>query len=104
MAATSGHFRIMEGEWLVDEKRIPAKGVSAIPVPVGEVDMVEFMDTKPEGETEEPAMAREPVLAPSKQRAMLKNRDSRRSGSAPMAVADMVKPLPPPASPPKKTD
>ena len=38
-----GHFRIAEGEWLVGDERIPAKGVVAIVVPAREVDMVEFL-------------------------------------------------------------
>ena len=38
-----GHFRIAEGEWLVGDERIPAKGVVAIVVPAKEVDMVEFL-------------------------------------------------------------
>ena len=43
-----GHFRIAEGEWLEEDKRIPAKGVSAILIPVGEVEMVEFLNNNPE--------------------------------------------------------
>ena len=38
-----GHFRIAEGEWLLGDERIPAKGVVAIVVPAREVDMVEFL-------------------------------------------------------------
>ena len=38
-----GHFRISEGEWLVDDKRIPAEGVAAILIPGSEVEMVEFL-------------------------------------------------------------
>ena len=38
-----GHFRIAEGEWLVEDKRIPATGVSAVLIPAGKVEMVEFM-------------------------------------------------------------
>lgn len=38
-----GHFRIAEGEWLVDDERIPATGVSAILIPTNEVEMVEFL-------------------------------------------------------------
>ena len=38
-----GHFRIAEGEWLVDDKRAPATGVSAILIPAREVEMVEFL-------------------------------------------------------------
>ena len=38
-----GHFRIAEGEWLVEDKRIAAEGVIAIVVPAREVEMVEFM-------------------------------------------------------------
>ncbi len=38
-----GHFRIAEAEWLADEKRIPATGVSAILIPVDQVEMVEFV-------------------------------------------------------------
>lgn len=43
-----GHFRIAEGEWLEEDKRTPAKGVSAILIPVGEVEMVEFLNNNPE--------------------------------------------------------
>ena len=43
-----GHFRIAEGEWLVKDERIPAKGVSAILIPAGEVEMVEFLNNNPE--------------------------------------------------------
>ena len=39
-----GHFRITDGEWLENGKRKPATGVAAILVPVGEVEMVEFME------------------------------------------------------------
>ncbi len=40
-----GHFRIAEGEWLVEDepRRILAEGVLAIVVPAREVEMVEFM-------------------------------------------------------------
>ena len=38
-----GHFRISEGEWLDDDKRIPATGVSAVLIPASEVEMVEFL-------------------------------------------------------------
>ena len=38
-----GHFRIAEGEWLDDDKRIPAKGVAAVLIPASEVEMVEFL-------------------------------------------------------------
>ena len=47
-----GHFRIAEGEWLVEEERIPAKGVSAILIPAGEIEMVEFLNSTHE-ESEE---------------------------------------------------
>ena len=46
-----GHFLIEEGEWLNDNQRIPAKGVTGILVPASEVEMVEFLiqatSTKP---------------------------------------------------------
>ena len=45
-----GHFRIAEGEWLVDDRRIPATGVSAILIPAGEVEMVEFLQMEFESE------------------------------------------------------
>ena len=48
-----GHFRIAESEWLVEDERRPAKGVSAILIPAGEVEMVEFLDSKPNEETKE---------------------------------------------------
>ena len=38
-----GHFRIAEAEWLVESERISATGVSAILIPAGEVEMVEFL-------------------------------------------------------------
>ena len=38
-----GHFRIAEGEWLVEDKRIWAEGVVAIVIPAKEVEMVEFI-------------------------------------------------------------
>lgn len=38
-----GHFRIRDAEWLLDDARVPATGVSAILIPAGEVEMVEFM-------------------------------------------------------------
>ena len=42
-----GHFRIAEGEWLIDEERRPATGVSAILIPASEVEMVEFLNLVP---------------------------------------------------------
>lgn len=48
-----GHFRIAEGEWLIDDERRPAKGVSAILIPAGEVEMVEFLDSNRIKETKE---------------------------------------------------
>ena len=42
-----GHFRIAEGEWLVDDRRRPAEGVSYILVPATEVEMVEFLKVEP---------------------------------------------------------
>ena len=38
-----GHFRIAEGECLIDDRRVPATGVSALLIPAGEVEMVEFL-------------------------------------------------------------
>ena len=38
-----GHFRISEGEWLDEDKRISATGVSAVLIPASEVEMVEFL-------------------------------------------------------------
>ena len=39
-----GHFRIADPEWLDDEdKRKPAKGVSAVLIPATQVTMIEFM-------------------------------------------------------------
>ena len=38
-----GHFRIAEGEWLVEDKRILAEGVVAIVIPAKEVEMLEFI-------------------------------------------------------------
>ena len=48
-----GHFRIAEGEWLIDDDRRPATGVSAIVVPASEVEMVEFLHIVPAEETTE---------------------------------------------------
>ena len=46
-----GHFRIAEGEWLVeDEPAKPATGVSAILIPASEVEMVEFLSEHPENQ------------------------------------------------------
>ena len=39
-----GHFQIILGEWLVEDKRIPVTGVEATVIPVHEVEMVEFID------------------------------------------------------------
>ena len=38
-----GHFRIAEAEWLEDEKRTPATGVTATLIPVDQIEMVEFV-------------------------------------------------------------
>ena len=38
-----GHFRISEGEWLVDDERIPLDGVVATLVAATDVTMVEFL-------------------------------------------------------------
>lgn len=48
-----GHFSIAEAEWLVDEKRVLAEGVSAIMVPASEVEMVEFLPAVPTNEPTE---------------------------------------------------
>ncbi len=48
-----GHFRIAEGEWLIDDERRPATGVFAIVVPASEVEMVEFLHIVPAEETTE---------------------------------------------------
>ena len=45
-----GHFRITEGEWLTDGGRQPLEGVDGILIPVGEVEMVEFL-VRTHGET-----------------------------------------------------
>ena len=45
-----GHFRIADGEWLVDEERRPAAGVVAIVIPASEVEMVEFLRIETEKE------------------------------------------------------
>lgn len=39
-----GHFRLAEAEWLYDDRREPIEGVATIPIPVGEVEMVEFLN------------------------------------------------------------
>lgn len=38
-----GHFRIAEAEWLAENERIPATGVSTILIPADQVEMVEFL-------------------------------------------------------------
>lgn len=38
-----GHFRIADAEWLVDDERRPAEGVSAVLTPASTVEMVEFL-------------------------------------------------------------
>lgn len=55
-----GHFRITEGEWLIEtetdgeyQKKMPATEISAILIPVGEVEMVEFVSASPDEEPEE---------------------------------------------------
>ena len=49
-----GHFRIVEAEWLYgDGRSVPAKGVSAILVSAGDVEMVEFLSGDPQREPEE---------------------------------------------------
>lgn len=53
-----GHFRITESEWLTDDedeekKKAQETGVSAILIPVGEVEMVEFVSASAEEEPEE---------------------------------------------------
>lgn len=47
-----GHLRIAEAQWLTDDERTPATGVSAILVPVDQVEMVEFVSTTPNGPEE----------------------------------------------------
>lgn len=42
-----GHFLIEQGEWLVGNKRKPITGVTAILIPVSEVEMVEFLPQVP---------------------------------------------------------
>lgn len=46
------HFLIEECEWLVDEDRTPAKGVSHILIHESEVEMVEFMLTNSDSDPE----------------------------------------------------
>ena len=48
-----GHFRIAEGEWLEDNKRIPMDGVVAILISVNEVEMVEFLEIEYPDDTQE---------------------------------------------------
>ena len=47
-----GHFIMAEGEWLVENERIPLPGVSVILIPGQDVKMVEFLEQAP-GETPE---------------------------------------------------
>jgi len=43
---TSGHFLIVDGEWLTEgNKSIPLQGVDTIVVPAKDVEIVEFMET-----------------------------------------------------------
>ena len=46
------HFLIEECEWLVDDDRTPAKGVSHILIHESEVEMVEFMPTNSDSDPE----------------------------------------------------
>ena len=48
-----GHFRIAEGEWLFDDRRSPAEGVSYTLVPATEVEMAEFFKVEPLEESSE---------------------------------------------------
>ena len=48
-----GHFRIANGQWLVGDERIPARGVVAIVVPAKEVSMVELFKDELSEESEE---------------------------------------------------
>lgn len=55
-----GHFRITEGEWLIEtetedeyQKKMPATEISAILIAVGEVEMVEFVNASPDEKPEE---------------------------------------------------
>lgn len=41
-----GHFRITEAEWLVENVKTPVTRVSAILIPVSEVEMVEFLEAR----------------------------------------------------------
>ncbi len=50
-----GHFQITEGEWLDMEKRVPIIQVAAILIPVGAVEMVEFINQYNSIEPEEVA-------------------------------------------------
>ncbi|MXW26358.1 MAG: hypothetical protein F4Z77_08740 [Dehalococcoidia bacterium] len=45
-----GHFRITQAEWLADDGPRPLENVSGVLIPVGEVEMVEFVGT---GDSEE---------------------------------------------------
>ena len=48
----SGHFKISEAEWLDGDERTPLQGVRFILIPADEVGMVEFMETKFSGDSE----------------------------------------------------
>ena len=43
-----GHFRIADAEWLVEDERRPAEGVSAVLIPASAVEMVEFLQASEE--------------------------------------------------------
>lgn len=43
-----GHFRIADAEWLVEDERRPAEGVSAVLIPASAVEMVEFLHASEE--------------------------------------------------------
>lgn len=45
-----GHFRIADAEWLVEDERHPAEGVSAVLIPASAVEMVEFLQASEETE------------------------------------------------------
>ena len=48
----SGHFKISEAEWLDGDEMTPLQGVRFILIPADEVGMVEFMETKFSGDSE----------------------------------------------------
>ena len=91
-----GHFMIAKGEWLTDDKRIPAAGVTAIVVPAKKVDMVEFLKSTRPDEDKEKQMAKKPTPPPAR----TETGDGAETRGRNFTPPAGPKPPPPPAPPP----